>query len=159
MAAPAALEVARRLLAVATAERLDDLLTTCDLASLGEAEAAIVRADARAKLQGLRELATVLDAADDEDQLYRTVASFWLEQRCEWYRYNTLMNYVLATGGDDAPQMAVQAAVSSAMMAWLEEVVPAGAFEPIGAAAQELLEQLRADVLAGRLGGAPAPVA
>ena len=111
------------------------------------ADAAGVAADSRAelhdyataRLEGIRALAASLDDPDDQLELYRTMAAFWLELRFEWQRHNDVMNYQLARHGAASALVVALASVGSAILARIESLLDARHLQMLTTYALELL--------------------
>ena len=92
----------------------------CEVA-LDPATEATVRDYAAGRVTAVRELAQAMPEADDEVELYRTVAAYWLELRFEWQRNNEIMNYQTVRRGHADPRVVAEGAIGSFMLARVEE--------------------------------------
>ncbi len=99
----------------------------------------------RDKVQGIHDLADALSTAEDRDDLYRTLAHYWIELRVEWDRYNNVMNYQLASGEQD-PLVVGKGTACSELLTWLEDVMEQDDLSAMADFCSEPLERIRAEV-------------
>lgn len=144
--------LAQRVREAASPARRDELLDLV-LAELPPSTADALREQAADSVHALHELAGALDGPDDADDLYRSLAAFWLERRFEWERCNQVANYLLCrTGAEPPPLVLGRAAVASGVLAWIEELCSPDQLRHLGDVTLELLDNIRPDVAAGRFG-------
>lgn len=110
---------------------------------LTPAQTSALRAYGRSRLEGLHALAEALAAPEDEGELFRTVAAYWLELRFEWQRNNEVMNYRQAQGKAADALVIGQGAVGSAVLACLEKSLERRNLEELAGYALELLARAR----------------
>ncbi len=148
--------LADRVREAASPERRDALVELV-LAPLPAGAADALRAQAAESMRALHDLADALGAPEDADDLYRSLAAFWLERRFEWERCNQVANYLLCRTGQEPPPLLLgQAAVASGVLAWIEELCSPDQLRHLGEVTLELLDGIRPDVGAGRFGAAGA---
>ncbi len=95
---------------------ITDLVGLADTLELNPADTDALRAYVERKRWALAGLAKALSDASSEDELYRCLASAWLEQRFEWQRFNMVVNYqAVKTGHSHALTMAMAAACTNVM--------------------------------------------
>lgn len=94
---------------------------------------------AAARLAGIRALAESLGDPDDQLELYRTMAAFWLELRFEWQRHNEVMNYQTARTGTAVGRVVATAAIGSAILARIESLLAESHLQLLTSCALELL--------------------
>jgi hypothetical protein len=124
---------------VAIEPAVEDLLR--DL-TLDPAATAAVRDYARSRVAAIHDLAQAMPEADDEIELYRTVAACWLELRFEWQRNNEIMNYQTVNRGHPDPRVVAEAAIGSFMLSRLERCLEASHLELLAHYAQALLSEM-----------------
>jgi len=90
--------------------------------NLSEAEIEDLRLYAQERSAAIQTLAQALGHAEDEPELYPTIAALWLELRFDWQRHNEVMNYA-ATRIMPLPRVAAHGAVGSAILARLEDLL------------------------------------
>jgi hypothetical protein len=151
--------LAERVREAASPERRDALVEVV-LAPLPASTADALRAQVAESARALHDLAHALGAPGDADDLYRSLAAFWLERRFEWERCNQVANYQLCRTGQEPPPLLLgQAAAASGVLAWIEELCSPDQLRHLGDVTLELLDGIRPDVGAGRFGsvgvGAP----
>ncbi len=136
---PAEANLASRLRLIANS---DDLLRQAGGAA---AEAGLSQADAgnlvqltQERVLAIRELAQALGEPGDEEELYRTITSFWLQLRLEWQRLNDVMSYGDVIG-IPSPALGANAWVTSYLMERLEKLLFAKHMEALSADAFALL--------------------
>jgi hypothetical protein len=105
----------------------------------------------REKVQGIHDLADALGSAEDRDDLYRTLAHFWIELRVEWDRYNNVMNFQLLSTGEQDPLVVAKGTACSEILTWLEDVMQEEDLAAMADFCSEPLERIRAEV--ARLSG------
>jgi hypothetical protein len=94
---------------------------------------------AQARLAGIRALAASLDDPDDQLELYRTMAAFWLELRFEWQRHNEVMNYQVAHRGHADARIVATASIGSAILGRIETLLDQSHLQLLTSYALELL--------------------
>jgi hypothetical protein len=107
------------------------------------ATAAIVRDYARSRVAAMHDLAQAMPEADDEIELYRTVAAGWLELRFEWQRNNEIMNYQTVLRGHPDARVVAEGAIGSYMLSRLESCLEARHLELLAHYAQALLSEVQ----------------
>jgi hypothetical protein len=91
---PAGGTLAARLLLIADAEDLTrQARAAAAAAGISQQDSATLVLVALDRTKAIQDLAQALSEADDEPDLYRAIASFWLQLRCEWQRHNDVMSY------------------------------------------------------------------
>lgn len=151
--------LAECVLAACTPEREAALVRGALAPTLSPSDAAYVRAHAHERIGALRGLARAMSEPDDLDELYRSLAAYWLELRAAWERCNQTANYhLIRTGDEPPPVLLATAALSSAMLGMIEEMTSPEQLGQLGAVMLDLLERIRPDVAAGRF-AAPAALA
>lgn len=99
------------------------LLALAEQAELDAAQLATIRTYVARKHRGLGEMLHALGAEPDEAELYRTLAAAWLEFRFEWQRYNMVVNYQVVRTGEFDKVPFVCAAITSGILAQVEELL------------------------------------
>ncbi len=149
--------LAGRVRVAASPERRDELLEQV-LSQLPPDTANVLREQATDLVRALHDLAGALGEPEDTEDLYRSLAAFWLERRFEWERCNQVANYLLCrTGNEPPPVLLGRAAVASGVLAWIEELCSPAQLRHLGEVTLELLDNIRPDVEAGRFGVPGAP--
>lgn len=144
--------LAARVRDAASPARRDALLDAV-LPQLPPDTADALREQAAELVRALHDLAGALGEPEDADDLYRSLAAFWLERRFEWERCNQVANYLLfRTGNEPPPLLLGRAAVASGVLAWIEDLCSPDQLQHLGAVTLELLDNIRPDVQAGRFG-------
>ena len=135
---------AERLLVIADEAAIHDAVSGFlrDVA-LDPVAATIVRDYALSRVAAIRDLAAAMPEADDEIELYRTAAAFWLELRFEWQRNNEIMNYQTVLRGHADPRVVVEGAIGSFMLSRLEVCLDASHLDMLTRYAIELLSDVR----------------
>lgn len=113
-----------------------------EIAGVIEADASVrteLHDYAHARLAGIRALAASLDDPDDQLELYRTMAAFWLELRFEWQRHNEVMNYQVAQRGRADGRVVATASIGSAILARIESLLAESHLQLLASYALELL--------------------
>ena len=110
--------------------------------ALDPATEATVRDYALGRVTAVRELAQAMPEADDEVELYRTVAAYWLELRFEWQRNNEIMNYQTVMRGHADPRVVAEGAIGSFMLARVEECLDVSHQELLTRYALSLLSEM-----------------
>ncbi|MBC7542732.1 MAG: chemotaxis protein CheW [Candidatus Sericytochromatia bacterium] len=82
---------------------------------------------------------------DDEQELARTVAYIWCELKCEWVRYNQVMQYQLANTGEADPAIWLKGSVASGLLAALEPLLPPAQLEALDVMLSDPLQIARPD--------------
>ncbi len=82
-----------------------------------------VRAYTAAKIEALREFANALSEPEDEDELYRSTAYWWLELKNEWVRFNQVTQYRLIRFGETTPMLFAKGAVCQEVLGRVEQVI------------------------------------
>jgi hypothetical protein len=90
---------------------------------------------------GIRQLAEALCQADDEGDLYRAIASFWLQLRVEWQRNNDVMSYGEVIGMS-SPAIGAEAWLGSHLLDRLESLLLPAHIEALSLYTFELLGSL-----------------
>lgn len=103
------------------------------------------------KRLGLLGLADALNDADDEGDLYRCLASAWLEHRFEWQRCNMVLNYQAVRHGEADQATLVIAAACANVLSRLEALLDSDDRDRWSAFAVDLIAGASAD-LASRWG-------
>ena len=119
---------------------IDGLLRDTPLEPVSESA---VRDHVVSRIAAIRDLATAMGEADDEVELYRTVAAFWLELRFEWQRNNEIMNYQTVMCDHADPRVIVEGAIGSFMLSRLELCLDAVHLDMLTRYAMELLADVR----------------
>ena len=101
---------------------------------------------AKRKQWALIGLAEALDDAASEEDLYRCLASAWLEHRFEWQRYNMVLNYQAVRNGAANTLMLVTAAVCSNLLDRIEGLLDADDRDRWASFAVELIAGANADL-------------
>ncbi len=141
-----------RLRAAFTYARVDELLQVVHEAlPTDEEQAEQLRMYINMKVQTVLALATALASPEDADELYKSLASLWLELRFEWQRHNNVANFGLAVTGVADPAVLTAAAAISGMLTWLEELLGPDDIECLVTKALGLLDDLRPAVAGGSL--------
>lgn len=144
--------LAARVRDAASPARRDELLEAV-LSQLPAETGGALREQAADSVRALHDLAGALGDPEDSEDLYRSLAAFWLERRFEWERCNQVANYLLCrTGNEPPPLLLGRAAMASGVLAWIEELCSADQLRHLGQVTLELLDNIRPDVEAGRLG-------
>jgi len=91
---------------------------------------------------GIRELAQAVCQSGDEEDLYRAIASFWLQLRCEWQRNNDVMSYGEVIG-ITSPDIGAEAWLGSHLIDRLETLLLPAHLTALSHYAFELLGTLR----------------
>lgn len=144
--------LAGRVRDAASPARRDELLEAV-LSQLPADTGDALREQAGESVRALHDLAGALGDPEDSEDLYRSLAAFWLERRFEWERCNQVANYLLCRGGIEPPPLLLgRAAVASGVLAWIEELCSADQLRYLGQVTLELLDNIRPDVEAGRFG-------
>jgi len=105
---------------------------------------AMLRAYTVARVAAIRDLAAAMPEADDEIELYRTLAAFWLELRFEWQRNNEVMNYQTVLRGSSEPRVVAEGSVGSFMLSRFETLLDPAHLDLLARYALELLANERA---------------
>ena len=100
----------------------------------------------REKVSGIHEVADAISHAEDRDDLYRTLAHYWIELRVEWDRYNNVMNYQLLSSGEQDPVVVAKGTACSEVLCWLEEVMEEEDLSAMADFCSEPLERIKAEV-------------
>lgn len=128
-----------------------ELVSLAQTLELNADDTATLQAYAERKQWALTGLARALGDAGSEEELYRCLASAWLEQRFEWQRCNMVVNYqAVRTGEPHALTMALAAACSNIMQR-VEELLHADDRDRWSTFAVELITGASSD-LASRWG-------
>ncbi|MEL6344680.1 MAG: hypothetical protein AAFV53_16305 [Myxococcota bacterium] len=90
-------------------------------------------------------LVETLAHPDDEPELYRSLAFFWLERRFEWTRYNQIMQYQTVLRGEADPSTFLRGGMASAFLSLLEGVLRQADVDRLIQIAAEPLELICAD--------------
>ena len=144
--------LAVRVREAASPARHDELLAAV-LGQLPADTADVLREQAAGLVRALHDLAGALGDPEDSEDLYRSLAAFWLERRFEWERCNQVANYILCrTGNEPPPVLLGRAAVASGVLSWIEELCSPRQLRHLGDVTLELLDNIRPDVEAGRFG-------
>lgn len=91
-------------------------------------------------------LADAMNEAEDEAELYRSLAALWLELRFEWQRHNLVANYETIRSGTCPPMVLVRASATSYVLQRIETLLAREHLDRLGDSAVDLLETLREDV-------------
>jgi len=127
------------------------LVNLAESLNLNAEDTARLRAYAERKQWALTGLASALGDASSEDELYRCLASAWLEQRFEWQRCNMVVNYQAVRTGEPHPLTMALAGACSHVMQRLEELLNADDRDRWSTFAVELITGASSD-LASRWG-------
>lgn len=131
----------------ASFDRMEEALkATVEAMEADEATAKRLDHYMREKVQGIHDLADALSQAEDRDDLYRTLAHFWIELRVEWDRYNNVMNFQLMSGGEQDPLVVAKGTACSEILTWLEEVMEEEDLSAMAEFCSEPLEKIREEV-------------
>lgn len=95
-------------------------------------------------------LADAMYEAEDESELYRSLAALWLELRFEWQRHNLVANYETIRAGNCPPMILVRASATSYVLQRLETLLTREHLDRLSDSAVDLLEVLRDDVESSR---------
>ncbi len=123
-----------------------ELVGLAETLQLNAADTATLRAYAERKQWALTGLASALGDAGSEDELYRCLASAWLEQRFEWQRCNMVVNYQAVRTGEPHPLTMALAAACSNIMQRVEELLHADDRDRWSTFAVELITGASADL-------------
>jgi len=104
----------------------------------------MLRAYAVARVTAIHDLAAAMPEAEDEIELYRTLAAYWLELRFEWQRNNEVMNYQTVLRGSAEPRVIAEGSVGSFMLSRIETLLDPAHLELLAQYALELLANERA---------------
>ena len=147
-----ALPPADRLLATFTYARVDELLGVVNEAlPMSEEQTNELRIYARRKVRTVRALATALVSPEDVEELYRFLASLWLELHLEWERHNAVANFGLVATGEVDSAILTAAGTISGMIGWLEELLSPSDIELLKEKALGLVDGIRLTVGVGFL--------
>jgi hypothetical protein len=105
----------------------------------------LVRFAARKKW-GLLGLADAISDAESEEDLYRCLASAWLELRFAWQRANMVLNYQSVRHGEADQTMLVIASAGANVLGRVEELLNADDRDRWSAFAVELIAGASADL-------------
>jgi len=105
---------------------------------------AMLRSYATARVAAIHDLAAAMPEAEDEIELYRTLAAYWLELRFEWQRNNEVMNYQTVLRGSAEPRVIAEGSVGSFMLSRIETLLDPAHLELLAQYALELLANERA---------------
>ena len=107
-------------------------------------DTALLRTYSVARVAAIRDLANAMPEPDDEIELYRTLAAFWLELRFEWQRNNEVMNYQTVLRGTAEPRVIAEGSVGSFMLSRIETLLDPSHLDMLARYALELLANERA---------------
>jgi len=107
-------------------------------------DTALLRTYSVARVAAIRDLANAMSKPDDEIELYRTLAAFWLELRFEWQRNNEVMNYQTVLRGTAEPRVIAEGSVGSFMLSRIETLLDPAHLDMLARYAVELLANERA---------------
>jgi len=107
-------------------------------------DTALLRTYSVARVAAIRDLATAMPEPDDEIELYRTLAAFWLELRFEWQRNNEVMNYQTVLRGSAEPRVIAEGSVGSFVLSRIETLLDPSHLDMLARYALELLANERA---------------
>jgi len=107
-------------------------------------DTALLRTYSVARVAAIRDLANAMSEPDDEIELYRTLAAFWLELRFEWQRNNEVMNYQTVLRGTAEPRVIAEGSVGSFMLSRIETLLDPAHLDMLARYALELLASERA---------------
>jgi hypothetical protein len=102
-----------------------------------------VVAESRELCAQIESLARAMPEAEDEPELYRSLAGLWLELRFQWQRHNLVANYDMVQRGACAPLVLVRASAASLMLQRIEQLLAPPHRDRLNHAAVELLDRLR----------------
>jgi hypothetical protein len=122
------------------------LVGLADEIQLGDADRVRLEEYAVRKRWGLRGLADALGDASSETDLYRCLASAWLEHRFEWQRCNMVLNYQSVRHGEADQLTLVIAAACTSVLSRIEELLDAGDRDRWSAFAVDLIAGASADL-------------
>lgn len=105
-----------------------------------------VVADSLRLCADINALADAMNEAEDEAELYRSLAALWLELRFEWQRHNLVANYETIRAGTCPPMVLVRASATSYVLQRIETLLAREHLDRLGDSAVDLLETLREDV-------------
>ena len=105
---------------------------------------AMLRTYTAARVTAIRDLASAMPEPDDEIELYRTLAAYWLELRFEWQRNNEVMNYQTVLRGTAEPRVIAEGSVGSFLLSRIETLLDPAHLELLSRYAVELLANERA---------------
>lgn len=100
----------------------------------------------RDKVQGIHDVADAISETEDREDLYRTLAHYWIELRVEWDRYNNVMNYQLMSSGQQDPLIVAKGTACSEVLGWLEEVMEEDDLAALADFCSEPLDRIKAEV-------------
>lgn len=122
------------------------LVALAEQAELDPAQHAEIATYVARKHRGLVELLDALGAEPDEAELYRTLAAAWLEFRFEWQRCNMVVNYQVVRTGEFDKVPFVCAAITSGILAQVEELLAVEDRERLAGFAVELIHGAQQDL-------------
>lgn len=100
---------------------------------------AMLRNYTAARVAAIRDLASAMPEPDDEVELYRTLAAYWLELRFEWQRNNDVMNYQTVLRGTAEPRVTAEGSVGSFLLSRIETLLDPAHLDLLSHFAVELL--------------------
>lgn len=131
----------------ASFDRMEEALkTTVEAMEADSTTAKRLEQYMREKVEGIHDLADALSQTEDRDDLYRTLAHFWIELRVEWDRYNNVMNFQLMSGGEQDPVVVAKGTACSEILTWLEEVMEEEDLSAMAEFCSEPLEKIREEI-------------
>lgn len=140
-----------QLLLVADRARIaDSSRSIADEVHLSAEQRELVLAEEIELCNQIESLASALPAAEDEPELYRSLAALWLELRFQWQRHNLVVNYDTVLKGGCSPLVVMRASAASRMLERIEQLLAEDHREKLSDAAVEVLDRLRDDVSIAR---------
>lgn len=82
-----------------------------------------VTAYLQSKIDALREYVDALGDPEDEEELYRSTAFWWLELKNEWARFNQVTQYRMIRLGEMSPTLQAKGAVCQEVLGRVERVL------------------------------------
>ncbi|MEO1233400.1 MAG: hypothetical protein AAFZ18_31345 [Myxococcota bacterium] len=131
----------------ASFDRMEEALkSTLEALEADDSTGARLETYMREKVTGIHDLADALSQAEDREDLYRTLAHFWIELRVEWDRYNNVMNFQLMSSGEQDPLVVAKGTACSEILTWLEDVMAEEDLSAMADFCSEPLDRIRAEV-------------
>ena len=115
--------LASRLEAVFDERFVERALDTLELRERPTDIVVAARADATQRVADLRNLVAELAHPDDVQELYRSLAFFWLELRFAWTRHNQVIQYQSVFRGAAEPVVVARASMCAQLLAQVEELL------------------------------------
>lgn len=100
----------------------------------------------QAKIDDLRQMVLTLGDEEDEQELYNSLAIYWLELKSEWTRYNQIMNYRMFRTGSADPVLVARGGICSGLIARFEVFLTPGDLALLTEVSAQPLEVGRPDL-------------